>query len=159
MYLIYYIFFLGTKSHLLYHLYMSTFLLLTVKQFVSVFCGPLHGLVCFIENDVTRKLFESQSDKCLHNLKTYLMSLPLLLRLKQTHRVFFLDSFDLGLKSTLFQGLSGEPEGPLAPAGLSPDDPESLISLFPQEAWPERPQSTYGQIYAPATELHQTILQ
>lgn len=43
--------------------------------------------------------------------------------------------------------------------GLAQIDPESLISLFPQEDWPEQPQSTHGQIYVQATETHQTVPQ
>lgn len=43
--------------------------------------------------------------------------------------------------------------------GLAQLDPEPLISLFPQEDWPGRPQSTHGQIYVPASELHPAVLQ
>lgn len=38
--------------------------------------------------------------------------------------------FDLGLTSPLSQGLSGEPGGPLAPAGLSPDWPRAPSRHF-----------------------------
>lgn len=90
------------------------------------------------------------------DLETYLMSLLLLLSRQKanTPHLFSRQFSDVSSVLGVCQGNQGVH---WHQQGLAQIDPDSLISLFPQENWPEQPQSTHGQIYVPASELRQTI--